>query len=266
MAKKRMFRLDVLETDAFMDMPLTTQALYFHLCMRADDDGFVGNPKMITRNIGASIDDLKLLITKRFALMFEDGVIVIKHWRLHNNLTSNRYQETKYIEHKDSLFLKDNGAYSETTGEKIDDSHYIAIGKRQTKQRRDIDEAKTTPDKISIDKNSIDIDNPPYNPPTEFDEFWVAYPKKVGKADARKAFAKAIKNVDLDTMLNAISVQKESDQWSRDNGKYIPNPSTWLNQGRWDDELAPKGVVTKNGRAVRDDAFWDRMAKGDLGI
>lgn len=90
------------------------------------------------------------------------------------------------------------------------------------------------------------IYNPPYNhPPTEFDEFWSAYPKKVGKKDARKAFDKAIKTVDLDTMLNAISVQKESDQWSRDNGKYIPNPSTWLNQGRWDDELAPKGVVTK---------------------
>ena len=96
-----------------------------------------------------------------------------------------------------------------------------------------------------------------------FDEFWAAYPKKVGKADARKVFAKAIKTVDLDTMLNAISVQKGSDQWSRDNGKYIPNPSTWLNQGRWDDELAPKGITTKNGRAVRDDAFWDRMAKGE---
>lgn len=120
---------------------------------------------------------------------------------------------------------------------------------------------------IDIDKEiDKDIDNPPYNPPTEFDEFWAAYPKKVGKADARKAFAKAIKTVDLDTMLNAISVQKESDQWSRDNGKYIPNPSTWLNQGRWDDELAPKGITTKNGRAVRDDAFWERMAQGDLGI
>ena len=156
MAKKRMFRLDVLETDAFMDMPLTTQALYFHLNLRADDDGFVGNPKMITRNIGASMDDLKLLITKRFVLLFEDGVIVIKHWRLHNNLTSSRYTETKYLEDKARLFLKDNGSYSENEGNLIDDTHYIETGKRQTKQRRDIDETKTTLDKSSVDKNSID--------------------------------------------------------------------------------------------------------------
>lgn len=137
-----------------MDMPLTTQALYFHLNLRADDDGFVGNPKMITRNIGASMDDLKLLITKRFVLLFEDGVIVIKHWRLHNNLTSSRYTETKYLEDKARLFLKDNGSYSENEGNLIDDTHYIEIGKRQTIQRRDIDETKTTIDKNRLDKNS----------------------------------------------------------------------------------------------------------------
>ena len=112
MAKKRMFSLSVLETDAFMDLPLSAQALYFHLCMRADDDGFIGNPKRITDNIGASIDDLKLLIAKRFVLVFEDGVIVIKHWRMHNAIKSDRYIKTNFIEDYSLLQIKENGAYT----------------------------------------------------------------------------------------------------------------------------------------------------------
>ena len=115
MAKKRMFSLGVLETDAFMDLPLSTQALYFHLCLRADDDGFIGNPKRITQNIGASLDDLKLLIAKRFVIIFEDGVIVIKHWRMHNAIKSDRYIKTNYIEDLAMLDIKDNGAYTLNT-------------------------------------------------------------------------------------------------------------------------------------------------------
>ena len=92
-------------------------------------------------------------------MTFEDGVIVIKHWRLHNNLTANRYQETKFIEDKSFLKIKDNGAYSLDHGEPIDDTHYIEVGKRETKQRRDIDETKTTLDKNRLDKNSIGKDS-----------------------------------------------------------------------------------------------------------
>lgn len=112
MAKKRMFSLGVLETDAFMDLPLSAQALYFHLCLRADDDGFIGNPKRITQNIGASVDDLKLLVAKRFVIVFEDGVIVIKHWRMHNAIKSDRYVRTNYTEDLARLQIKDNGAYT----------------------------------------------------------------------------------------------------------------------------------------------------------
>ena len=86
MANKRMFNIKIVDSDAFLDMPLSTQCLYFHLNMRADDDGFVGNPKRIQRLIGASDDDLKLLIVKKFILTFENGVIVIKHWRIHNKI------------------------------------------------------------------------------------------------------------------------------------------------------------------------------------
>lgn len=112
MAKKRMFSLGVLETDAFMDMPLSAQALYFHLNLRADDDGFIGNPKRITRNIGASDDDLKLLIAKRFILAFDDGVIVIKHWRMHNAIKKDRYTKTNFIDDLKMLHIKENGSYS----------------------------------------------------------------------------------------------------------------------------------------------------------
>lgn len=107
-----MFSLGVLDTDAFLDMPLSAQALYFHLNLRADDDGFVGNPKRITQNVGASVDDLKLLVAKRFVIAFEDGVIVIKHWRMHNAIKSDRYIKTNYIEDLAMLDIKDNGAYT----------------------------------------------------------------------------------------------------------------------------------------------------------
>lgn len=113
MAQKRMFSMKIVDSDAFLDMPLSTQALYFHLNMRADDDGFVGNPKKIQRLIGTSEDDLKLLIAKRFVLVFENGVIVIKHWRIHNTIFKDRYNETVYIDEKNSLEIKKNKAYTE---------------------------------------------------------------------------------------------------------------------------------------------------------
>ena len=113
MAGRRMFTDKVVESDAFTDMPLSAQALYFHFNMEADDDGFVNNPKRICRSLGASEDDLRLLIGKRFLIAFESGIIAIKHWRMHNLLRKDRYTETQYVEEKSKLVLKDNGAYTE---------------------------------------------------------------------------------------------------------------------------------------------------------
>lgn len=127
MANKRMFTMKIVDSDAFLDMPLSTQCLYFHLNMRADDDGFIGNPKRIMKVIGASEDDLKLLIAKSFILVFENGVIVIKHWRMHNTLSKRRYHETQYIDEKSDLLLKKNGSYSLTSGDSIDDSRLIEM-------------------------------------------------------------------------------------------------------------------------------------------
>ena len=107
-----MFTQKITESDAFLDMPLSAQALYFHLCMNADDDGFVKNPKRIARMMGANDDDFSLLILKSFVIKYETGVIVIKHWRMHNLLRKDRYNETEYLEEKSMLNIKENGAYT----------------------------------------------------------------------------------------------------------------------------------------------------------
>lgn len=127
MANKRMFTMKIVDSDAFLDMPLSSQCLYFHLNMRADDDGFIGNPKRVMKIVGASEDDLKLLIAKSFLLVFENGVIVIKHWRMHNTLSKSRYHETTYTDEKGCLKIKKNNSYSLTSGEPIDDSKLIGM-------------------------------------------------------------------------------------------------------------------------------------------
>lgn len=112
MAERRMFAKTIIDSDAFIDMPLSTQALYFHLSMRADDDGFINNPKKIQRMVGASDDDLKLLVAKRFIIPFESGIVVIKHWKIHNFIRTDRYKETVYQEEKAMLDVKENKAYT----------------------------------------------------------------------------------------------------------------------------------------------------------
>lgn len=112
MAQRRMFSPAIVESDAFLDMPTSSQALYFHLGMYADDDGFV-NPKKIMRMIGSTDDDLRVIITKRFVLPFENGVVVIKHWRINNLLRKDWHKETQYLEQKNLLEIKENGSYTE---------------------------------------------------------------------------------------------------------------------------------------------------------
>ena len=111
MAERRMFAKTIIDSDSFLDMPLSTQSLYFHLSMRADDDGFINNPKKIQRMVGASDDDLKLLIAKNFIIPFESGIVVIKHWKIHNYIRNDRYKSTVYEEEKSMLDTKDNNAY-----------------------------------------------------------------------------------------------------------------------------------------------------------
>ena len=111
MAERRMFAKTIVLSDAFLDMPLGARCLYMTFGMVADDDGFVNNAKSVIRLIGASEDDLRILIAKKFILLMDDGLIVIKHWRINNYLRNDRYQETKYIEEKAKLLIDEKGAY-----------------------------------------------------------------------------------------------------------------------------------------------------------
>lgn len=111
MARRRMFNLDIIDTDLFIEMPQSSRLLYYELCMRADDDGFVSSPKKIQRVVGCSDDDFKVLITKKFIIPFETGVVVIRHWKIHNYIQKDRYKETLYSEEKRLLSQEENGAY-----------------------------------------------------------------------------------------------------------------------------------------------------------
>ena len=112
MAKKRMFSTQITESDAFTGMPLSSQALYFHLSLNSDDDGFLDSPRRVQRMIGASDDDMSLLIAKKFIIPFDSGVIVIKHWKINNYIRKDRYTPTVYTEEMSMLTTKDNGVYS----------------------------------------------------------------------------------------------------------------------------------------------------------
>lgn len=152
MAERRMFAKTIVDSDAFLDMPLSSQALYFHLSMRADDDGFVNNPKKIQRMIGCSDDDLKLLIAKRFVLIFDSGVIVIKHWRLHNTLRKDRYKPTIYQEEFKKLILKSDGGYTDRLP-----SGCQAVAKRLPSGCQADDKEETAKNDESKEINELDV-------------------------------------------------------------------------------------------------------------
>ena len=221
MASKRMFSKAVVDSDAFLDMPMSAQALYFHLGMNADDDGFVGNPRRIQRVIGCNDDDIKVLISKKFLLTFESGVVVIKHHRMNNNWDKYNCKRTVYTDELEQLNIKENKAYT------LDKSQGVCIQSGNSLETV-----------FRIEENRIDkkrIDNSSSSNDDAFPEFWSNYPKKVGKGAAEKSWKKH--KPDLAVVLEALEKQKNSDQWVRDGGQFIPHPATWLNQKRWEDEV-----------------------------
>lgn len=113
MAERRMFAKTIIDSDAFIDMPISARLLYYDLSMRADDDGFINSPKKIVRMIGASDDDIKLLIAKKFIIPFENGVVVIKHWKIHNYIRKDTYKPTNYKEQLSTLTTDENNAYTQ---------------------------------------------------------------------------------------------------------------------------------------------------------
>lgn len=149
MAERRMFAKTIIDSDVFLDMPLSAQALYFHLSMRADDDGFLNNAKKIMRTIGANQNDYDLLVAKSFVIQFEDGICVIKHWRINNYLRNDRYKATIYEEQKAMLEIKPNGRYSLKDGVGIPlgipNGYQMETQDRLGKERIDKDRLGNTP-------------------------------------------------------------------------------------------------------------------------
>ena len=111
MAERRMFAKTIVDSDMFIDMPMSARLLYYDLAMRADDDGFVNSPKKIMKFVGASVDDMNVLIARQFIIPFESGVVVIKHWRIHNYIRKDTYKETPYKDEKALLYLDENNGY-----------------------------------------------------------------------------------------------------------------------------------------------------------
>ena len=191
MAERRMFAKTIIDSDAFLDMPLSTQSLYFHLSMRADDDGFINNPKKIQRMVGCGDDDLKLLMAKRFILVFDSGVIVIKHWKIHNYIRNDRYKPTLYQEEKAELAEKNSKAYTFKT-EVIESENHLGIPDDNRMGYQMDTQVRLGKDRLGKDKKKNSVE-PSSTMPELFEKVWKTYPKKTNKKKAREQFLKKFK-------------------------------------------------------------------------
>lgn len=212
MAQKRMFTMKIVDSDAFLDMPLSAQCLYFHLNMRADDDGFIGNPKRIMRTVGCRDDDMKILVSKKFLLVFDSGVIVIKHWRMHNFLAKDRYHEIQYIDEKDMLRIKQNKSYSLTHGEPLSNPGIIDVEE---------EEASLLTDSKAVKKSS--------NYSDDFEAFWKEYPRKADKGQAYRKYQARIKSgYSSEELLKAAQNYKLECDRKHTQTEYIKHAKTFL--------------------------------------
>jgi hypothetical protein len=226
-----MFSPDIVESDAFLEMPASAHSLYFHLGMYADDDGFV-SPRKIMRLLGSTEDDIKLLVAKNFVLPFENGVIVIKHWKMNNLVRKDWYRPTQYIEQKCQLYVKENGAYT------LDSEQGVPLVNEPltTRQRR--------LGKVSIGNTSVanaprvleiteepDTDTP--SKEKEKDDFvalynelceWAKKRRGAGFVSTKKQYA-ALKKA----RLSGIGPNKLKERWKELEGKdfYIENGLDW---------------------------------------
>ena len=206
MATRRMFSLDVVNTDLFLDMPVSAQCLYFHLGMRADDDGFIASPKQIMRMATCTQDDMKILVSKGFVIPFESGIVVIRHWKQHNYIQSDRYRKTKYTEEKDRLELKDNVYVLDT--ERIQSS-----SKTDTQYRLSKDIVRDRDNNYSV----------------HFESFWNAYPRKKEKAKAYKCYNARLKDgYSEEELLTAATEYAKECKKRKTEERYIKLGSTFL--------------------------------------
>ena len=264
MAERRMFAKTIIDSDAFLDMPPTTQLLYFHLSMRADDDGFVNKPKSVMRMIGATQGDIEMLITKKFIIPFESGIVVIKHWKIHNYIRNDRYTETKYKEEKALLQLDENNSYTtclpsdnqmDTNGIPSDNQMDTQdrLGKdRLGKDRLDIHTASA----VRIDyKHYVDL----------YNSHCSSLPQVKTLNEKRKRLIKRVaKEVSEDDLLTAFNKANTNPFLRGDNGgwkanfDWLMNPDniTKVLEGNYD-----RTTTTTNKTAQMLDDSYDALAR-----
>ena len=234
MAERRMFSKKLVDTDMFLDMPATARLLYYDLAMRADDDGFVGSPRGIMRSTGATNDDMNILLMRKFVISFASGVIVIRHWRLHNYIQSDRYKPTVYTKER-KMLSESKGVYE------LDTNCIQTVSNLDTQDRLGKDSVGK--DRLEEDKDTLTLKGSSVcaqgtvEVESFFDTFWREYPKKKSKGTAQKAFAKALSRTTFDTIMTALRALKGSYEWTKNGGQYVPYPATWLNADGWNDEV-----------------------------
>lgn len=234
MANRRMFHKDLVSSDKFIDMPLSSQALFFHLGMSADDDGFVSSPKRIQRSIGCSEDDLKILIAKNFIYCFESGVVVVIDWNKHNQIRKDRYTPTLHVDEKCALQLIENQC-GLPNGNQMATIGKPSIGKVSIKK----DSPQKQVSEVSMsDKRKIKEER--------FEKFWNVYDFKKEK---KKALLNFMKLTDEQVEEVARNVKRYVENTNTD-GTYPSRmyPARYLNPKNelWKDEV----VEINNNREV----------------
>lgn len=234
-----MFTKKITDDDHFLNLSSPAQALYLHLSMNADDDGFCNQITASMFKAHASVTDLEALLKNRYIYQFDSGVIVIKHWRMANALRKDRYTPTAFKNEMAMLKVGENGAY------KFPDSN-DAVAERLPNGCQLVAERlpQVSIGKVSIDKNNKNNISCNENSEIEvldqkemwFESFWEIYPKHQDKKKAKQKFLKACTNEKeykaiMDGLRNVLPV------WAKKDTKYIPMPTTWLNGERWNDEV-----------------------------
>lgn len=213
----------IVDTDLFLDMPVSSRLLYYDLLIRADDDGFVGSPKKITKMVGASDDDLKILVGKRFLIPFDSGVCVIRDWRIHNYIKNDRYTQTQYIAEKGQLMVTQSKAY-EKKGEVIP-APALPPGGFPGIEPPDAPEIIDAPEKPKRHKSELTAEQLAL-----FEKFYSRYPKKVDRGTAERAWAHIkADEATTDRIIEALEGAKKYDSRFTGERQYIPNPASWLN-------------------------------------
>ena len=234
-----MFTKKITDDDHFLNLSSPAQALYLHLSMNADDDGFCNQITASMFKAHASVTDLEALLKNRYIYQFDSGVIVIKHWRMANALRKDRYTPTAFKNEMAMLKVSENGAY------KLPDNNDM-VAERLPNGCQLVAERlpQVSIGKVSIDKNNKNNISCNENSIIEvlsqkemwFESFWEIYPKHQDKKKAKQKFLKLCTDKKkyqeiMQGLRNVLPV------WAKKDNKYIPMPTTWLNGERWNDEV-----------------------------